>query len=54
MAEPKELMLVPNAVNVDLYDKVEVIPFSKLEIFFKESLKPVVHLGIKKEKRLFI
>jgi fermentation-respiration switch protein FrsA (DUF1100 family) len=38
-AEPKELMIIPNAVHVDLYDKVEVIPFDKLEQFFKENLK---------------
>jgi fermentation-respiration switch protein FrsA (DUF1100 family) len=38
-AEPKELMIIPNAVHVDLYDKVEVIPFDKLETFFKASLK---------------
>lgn len=38
-AEPKELMIIPNAVHVDLYDKVETIPFDKLESFFKENLK---------------
>lgn len=38
-AEPKELMIIPNAVHVDLYDKVDVIPFSKLETFFKDNLK---------------
>lgn len=38
-AEPKELMIIPNAVHVDLYDKVEVIPFEKLETFFKTHLK---------------
>ena len=38
-AEPKELMIIPNAVHVDLYDKVEVIPFAKLETFFKDNLK---------------
>jgi uncharacterized protein len=37
--EPKELMLIPGAVHVDLYDKVEVIPFNKLETFFKTWLK---------------
>lgn len=37
--EPKELMIIPNAVHVDLYDKVDVIPFDKLETFFKEYLK---------------
>ncbi|RKT01804.1 alpha/beta hydrolase [Chryseobacterium defluvii] len=38
-AEPKELMIIPNAVHVDLYDKVDVIPFAKLETFFKDNLK---------------
>ena len=38
-SEPKELMIIPNAVHVDLYDKVDVIPFDKLESFFKEYLK---------------
>ena len=38
-SEPKELMIVPNAVHVDLYDKVDVIPFDKLVTFFKDNLK---------------
>lgn len=38
-AEPKELMIIPNAVHVDLYDKIDVIPFDKLESFFKQNLK---------------
>lgn len=38
-AEPKELIIIPHAVHVDLYDKVEVIPFDRLEQFFKENLK---------------
>lgn len=38
-SEPKELVVVPNAVHVDLYDKVDVIPFDKLETFFREHLK---------------
>jgi len=37
--EPKELMIIPNAVHVDLYDKVDVIPFEKLDNFFKTNLK---------------
>lgn len=36
--EPKELYVVPNAGHVDLYDKKELIPFEKLETFFKEYL----------------
>jgi len=38
-SEPKELMIIPNAVHVDLYDKLDKIPFGKLETFFKEHLK---------------
>jgi uncharacterized protein len=38
-AEPKEMYVVPNAGHVDLYDKMDKIPFNKLEIFFKQYLK---------------
>ncbi|WHX64637.1 alpha/beta hydrolase [Peribacillus frigoritolerans] len=38
-AEPKELYIVPGAGHVDLYDRVNLIPFDKLESFFKENLK---------------
>lgn len=38
-SEPKELVIVPNAGHVDLYDKVELIPFDKLDSFFKKHLK---------------
>jgi fermentation-respiration switch protein FrsA (DUF1100 family) len=38
-AEPKELMIIPNAVHVDLYDRADIIPFEKLESFFKQYLK---------------
>lgn len=38
-SNPKELVIVPNADHVDLYDKVDIIPFDKLEAFFKEHLK---------------
>ena len=38
-SEPKELMIIPDAVHVDLYDKIDVIPFDKLETFFIEYLK---------------
>ena len=38
-AEPKELVIVPNAGHVDLYDKTALIPFDKLEGFFKTNLK---------------
>lgn len=38
-AEPKELYIVPGAGHVDLYDRVGLIPFDKLESFFRVSLK---------------
>lgn len=38
-AEPKELYIVPGAGHVDLYDRTNLIPFDKLESFFKKSLK---------------
>jgi len=38
-AEPKELMIIPGANHVDLYDKVDVIPFDKIASFFNEHLK---------------
>ena len=38
-AEPKELVIIPNAAHVDLYDKLDVIPFDKLNKFFKDNLK---------------
>jgi len=37
--EPKELVIVPGADHVDLYDNFEKIPFDKLEQFFKSNLK---------------
>ena len=36
--EPKELYLVKDAGHVDLYDRVDVIPFDKLDDFFKKNL----------------
>ncbi len=39
-AEPKELYIVPGAVgHVDLYDRLNYIPFDKLTSFFTEYLK---------------
>ena len=35
----KELMIIPDAVHTDLYDRTDIIPFDKLEEFFKEYLK---------------
>jgi len=38
-AEPKELLIVPGANHVDLYDQMDKIPFDKLQSFFEENLK---------------
>ena len=38
-SNPKELMIVPNADHVDLYDRMDKIPFSKLTTFFRTHLK---------------
>ncbi len=38
-AEPKELLIVPGANHVDLYDQKDKIPFDKLAAFFGEHLK---------------
>lgn len=35
----KELLIVPGAVHTDLYDKLDVIPFDKIEAFYREYLK---------------
>lgn len=35
-AEPKELYVVEDAEHIDLYDRVDRIPFDKLESFFKD------------------
>lgn len=37
-AEPKELLIVPGASHVDLYDKADVIPFDRLRSFFEQHL----------------
>lgn len=37
--EPKELVIVPGAGHVDLYDRVNLIPFDKLTSFFTDHLK---------------
>jgi fermentation-respiration switch protein FrsA (DUF1100 family) len=38
-AEPKELYIVQGAGHVDLYDRVNFIPFDKLTAFFTKYLK---------------
>ena len=35
----KELLIIKGAVHTDLYDKLDVIPFDKIESFFREYLK---------------
>ncbi len=37
--ENKELLIVPQATHVDLYDNLEKIPFDKIENFFKQYLQ---------------
>ncbi|MCY1426177.1 hypothetical protein D9M71_419920 [compost metagenome] len=37
--EPKELVLVPGAGHVDLYDRTGLIPFERLASFFRSNLK---------------
>lgn len=37
-AEPKELVIVPGANHVDLYDQVDKIPFDKIQSFFTQHL----------------
>ena len=37
-SDPKELLIVPDADHVDLYDDLKKIPFDRLAAFFKESL----------------
>lgn len=37
-AEPKELVIVPGARHIDLYDRTDMIPFDKLTTFFNKNL----------------
>ncbi|MNS34396.1 Alpha/beta hydrolase family protein [compost metagenome] len=37
-AEPKALMIIPGANHVDLYDRLDVIPFDRLGDFFGQAL----------------
>ena len=34
----KELLIIPNAVHTDLYDRMDIIPFDKIEDFFNKYL----------------
>lgn len=38
LKDPKELVIVPNATHVDLYDQMDKIPFDKFDSFFKKNL----------------
>lgn len=35
----KELMIIPNASHTDLYDRMDKIPFDRIEAFYKEYLR---------------
>lgn len=35
----KELLIIPGASHVDLYDRTDIIPFDKIEAFFRQYLK---------------
>ena len=35
----KELMIIPGAVHTDLYDRVDIIPFDKIEEFYRKNLR---------------
>lgn len=37
-AEPKELMIIPNANHTDLYDRMDKIPFDRIADFFGQHL----------------
>ena len=36
--ENKELLVIPGAVHTDLYDNLDVIPFNKMDDFFKQNM----------------
>ena len=35
----KELLIIPGASHIDLYDQVDIIPFDRLEKFFDDALR---------------
>ncbi len=37
-ADNKEFMAIPDAVHTDLYDNLDVIPFDKMDEFFKKNM----------------
>lgn len=36
--ENKKLLIIPGAVHTDLYDKMDIIPFDKINLFFKSYM----------------
>ena len=38
-AEPKELLIIPGASHIDLYDRLDKIPFDRIQAFFERYLK---------------
>lgn len=38
-AQPKELLIVKNSNHVDLYDRLDKIPFDRISDFFGKNLK---------------
>ncbi|MCI5529315.1 MAG: alpha/beta hydrolase [Blautia sp.] len=36
--ENKELLIIPGAVHTDLYDNIDVIPFNKMDDFFRQNM----------------
>ena len=38
-ADNKELVIIPNANHIDLYDKKDIIPFDKIEEFIRKNIK---------------
>ena len=38
-ADNKELMIIPDAVHTDLYDRTDIIPFGKMEAFFRNAME---------------
>ena len=37
--ENKELLVIPGAVHTDLYDNLDVIPFDKMDEFFRQNMQ---------------
>ncbi len=38
-AQPKELLIIPGASHIDLYDRLDKIPFNQITAFFEKNLK---------------